>query len=78
MITTELNATLTGSDGPVNGVVKLLPNGAYHFVSIDDTLHITIAKDEEGQWKRIEGTEPYFSGWADELSEQIIRANTVI
>ncbi len=71
MITTEFNATLTGSDGPVNGVVKRLPNGAYHFISIDDTLHITIAKDEEGNWKRIDGTEPYFSGWTDELAEQV-------
>ncbi len=75
MKTTEFNATLTGSDGPVNGLVTHLPNGAYHFVSIDDTLHITIVKDEEGHWKRIEGTEPYFSGWVDELVEQINKAD---
>ncbi len=75
MRTTEFNAMLTGSDGPVNGVVRLLPNGAYQFISIDDTLHITIARDEDGHWKRIGGTDPYFSGWVDELVEQINKAD---
>ena len=74
MTVTEFNATLTGSDGAVDGVVKHMPNGVYRFISIDDTLHLTIAKDAEGNWKRVDGTEPYFSGWVDELVEQIGRA----
>jgi hypothetical protein len=27
--------------------------------------------DDKGKWNRIDGTEPYFSGWVDELAEQI-------
>lgn len=74
MTVTEFDATLTGSEGPVSGVVKHMPNGVYRFISVDDTLHLTIAMDAEGHWKRIDGTEPYFSGWVDELAEQINRS----
>jgi hypothetical protein len=71
MITTEFNAALTGSDGEVSGVVKHMPNGVYRFTSIDESLILVIAKDAEGQWQRIDGTEPYFASWVEELVGQI-------
>jgi uncharacterized membrane protein len=69
------DATLTGSEGPVEGIVKQAEfdgfANAYEFTSIDNTLHLTIAKDDDNRWIRVAGTEPYFSGWVDELAEQI-------
>lgn len=68
-------ATLTGSDSSVDGIItKIEQDGygaAYEFTSIDNTLHLIIAKDDEGNWVRVAGTEPYFSGWVDQLVEQI-------
>lgn len=72
---TPINVTLTGSDGPVEGLAKqIVYNGyknAYEFLSTDETLHLIIAQEAGGQWHRIAGTDPYFSGWVDELVEQI-------
>ncbi len=71
----SFNATLTGSDSAITGIAK--PTNAFgskdtwQFNSIDDSLHLVIAKDEDGNWQRITGTEPYLSGWTDELAEQI-------
>jgi hypothetical protein len=71
----QFEATLTGTDGPVDGIVNPLSlknySQAYEFKSFDDTLHLVIAMDSKGRWQRIDGTEPYLSGWVDELSEQI-------
>lgn len=71
----QFNATLTGTDGPVNGIIKHITHGgfkkAYQFDSIDDTLHLTIAPDDRGHWQKIAGTEPYLFGWIDEMAEQI-------
>ena len=71
----QFEATLTGTDGPVDGVVnpvnlKNYPQ-AYEFKSLDGTLHLVIATDNKGRWQRIDGTEPYLSGWVDELAEQV-------
>ncbi len=70
-----INATLTGSDGTIDGVAKKIGNDTYgqafEFISIDESLHLIIAKDEEGKWVRIGGSDPYFSGWVDELAEQV-------
>jgi len=63
--------TLTGSDGNITGLVKQLSKEAYQFTSIDGTLYLTIAKNEHGKWVRLSGSEPYFSGWVDELTEKI-------
>jgi hypothetical protein len=72
----QFDVTLSGSDSPVEGIVTLveLPGytQAYEFQSIDGTLHLIIARDEKGKWSRVSGTEPYFSGWVDELAEQIV------
>jgi hypothetical protein len=71
----QFEATLTGTDGPVDGIVSPLSlknyPQAYEFKSLDDTLHLVIAIDNKGKWQRIDGTEPYLSGWVDELAEQI-------
>lgn len=76
---TIFNAALTGSDGKIEGIVKQVDSPdfgkTYKFTSIDNTLHLTIGKDDEGKWMRIAGTEPYFSGWVDELTEQIEKNN---
>jgi hypothetical protein len=71
----QFDATLTGSDGSVEGIVTPIDldgfTKAYEFQSIDGSLHLVIAMDDRGKWERISGTEPYFSGWVDELVEQI-------
>jgi hypothetical protein len=73
----QFEATLTGSDSAIDGVVTpinyAMYGRAYDFKSLDGTLHLVIGKDKKGQWERIDGTEPYFSGWVDELAEQILR-----
>lgn len=67
----QFEAVLTGTDTPVNGVVTQLNNGAYQFNALDESLQLTIARDENGHWERIAGSEPYLSGWVDELAEQL-------
>jgi hypothetical protein len=69
------NATLTGTDNPIIGIAKQTSafglKNTWQFNSIDDSLHLVIAKNENGHWERITGTEPYLSGWIDELAQQI-------
>lgn len=71
--------TLTGSDGIVDGIVTPIShasfNEIYQFTSLDDSLHLTIAKDYTGKWIRVAGSEPYFSGWVDELAGNIAIIN---
>lgn len=73
----QFEATLTGTEGPVSGTIKhitfALHRNAYRFDSIDDTLHLIIVPNDNGHWQRIEGTEPYLSGWVDEMAEQIAK-----
>jgi hypothetical protein len=63
--------TLTGSDGAIDGIVTQISKEAYQFTSLDNSLHLTIAKAAKGKWIRLSGTDPYFPGWVDELSEAI-------
>ncbi|WP_295768743.1 hypothetical protein [uncultured Mucilaginibacter sp.] len=76
----QFDAVLTGSDSKIEGVVDLIAGDAgvqaYEFKSLDDSLHLIIARNEDGNWERIGGTDPYFSGWVDELAEQIGFANS--
>jgi hypothetical protein len=71
----SFETTLTGSDGLVDGIVIPVShasfNEIYQFTSLDDSLHLTIARDYTGKWIRVAGSEPYFSGWVDELAGQI-------
>lgn len=71
----QFETTLTGTDGPVDGIVNPINLNnyarAYEFKSLDDTLHLVIAINNKGKWQRIDGTEPYLSGWVDELAEQV-------
>lgn len=77
----QFEAALTGTDGPVDGIISPLSlknyPQAYEFKSLDETLHLMIATDNEGTWHRIGGTEPYLSGWVDALAEQITIANNI-
>lgn len=70
-----IDVTLTGSDTPVEGIAKHIGydgySEAYEFKSTDNTLHLIIAKGNDGKWQRVAGTEPYFSGWINELLEQV-------
>jgi hypothetical protein len=67
----QFEAVLTGTDTPVNGIVTQLNSGVYEFNALDESLQLTIARNEDGHWTRIAGSEPYLSGWVDELAEQI-------
>lgn len=71
----QFKASLTGTEGPVVGTIKPTHFGgydkAYQFDSIDDSLHLVIALDQEGNWQKVAGTEPYLFGWVDEMTEQI-------
>ena len=69
----QFETTLTGPDSPIDGIADQLNDdgSAWEFKSIDGSLHLVIAKDEDGNWQRIEGTEPYLSSWIDELAEKI-------
>jgi hypothetical protein len=71
----QFEAILSGSDAPVDGLANETnyPGyaNAWEFRSIDGTLHLVIAKDDEGDWVRVDGTEPYFSAWVGELAEQV-------
>jgi hypothetical protein len=71
----QFEAILTGSDSQIDGLVNKITykdyKEAYEFLSIDDSLHLIIAKNKDGRWVRVGGTDPYFSGWVDELAEQI-------
>jgi hypothetical protein len=72
----QFDAILTGSDSPVEGIVSQTTfdgGQAWDFKSIDETLHLVITKDKNGMWVRVDGTEPYLSGWVDELAEQIAK-----
>jgi len=71
----QFEATLTSPESSIDGIVNKIDHSgfteAYDFKSIDGTLHMVIAKDDDGNWHRVGGTEPYLSGWVDELVQQI-------
>lgn len=71
----QFDAVLTGTDSTIDGTAEIIAHGnyskAYRFTSVDGTLDLVIAKDEDGEWIRIAGTEPYLSSWIDELAEQV-------
>jgi hypothetical protein len=69
----QFETTLTGPDSPIDGLAGRLNDdgSAWEFKSIDGSLHLVIAKDEEGDWQRIDGTDPYLTSWIDELAEKI-------
>ncbi|MDR3693658.1 hypothetical protein [Mucilaginibacter sp.] len=69
----QFETTLTGPESPIDGIASQLNNdgSAWEFKSIDGSLHLVIAKDEEGDWQRIDGTDPYLTSWIDELAEKI-------
>ncbi|MFD2146511.1 hypothetical protein [Mucilaginibacter antarcticus] len=73
----QTEAMLTGTDGPVSGTITHITYGehrnAYRFDSVDNTLHLVVIPNDTGNWQRIAGSEPYLSGWVDELAEQIAK-----
>lgn len=71
----EFETTLSGTDGEIDGIVSYLTfpkaGNGYEFNSLDGTLKIQIVKDVQGKWFRSGGTEPFLSGWVDELIDKI-------
>ncbi len=71
--------SLTGTDGQIDGLVNTVNEAdtvkQYIFSSFDGSLVLIIAKGDDGNWKRVSSTEPYLSGWADELGGQIDQRN---
>ena len=71
----EFEAVLTGSDSQIEGSVTRANDDSfgdvYKFNSYDGSLELNIAKSQNSNWIRVSGTDPYFSGWVDELAEQI-------
>jgi len=71
----QIEATLTGTDSTIDGILQPITYGnftkAYEFKSIDGTMHLVIAREADGEWIRLTGTEPYLSSWIDELAEQV-------
>ena len=67
----QFEAVLTGTDTPVNGIVTKTADGIYQFKAIDESMDLTIARNSDGKWERVAGSEPYLSGWVDELAEQL-------
>jgi hypothetical protein len=76
----QFDAILTGSDSQIEGVASAVNYSGYteafEFKAIDETLHLVIAKEADGTWIRVAGSEPYFAGWVDELVEQINNPTT--
>lgn len=77
----QFEAILTGTDTSIEGTVTQLNHDefgeVYQFISDDDTLHLIVTRDEHGHWIRVAGTDPYLSGWVDELAEQIRAKQTL-
>ncbi|WP_345951783.1 MULTISPECIES: hypothetical protein [unclassified Mucilaginibacter] len=77
----QFDAVLTGSDSPIEGLVTTIDYSgypqAYEFKSIDETLHLVIVQETDGHWIRVAGTEPYLTGWVDELVEQINHTSSI-
>ncbi|MEB0261867.1 MULTISPECIES: hypothetical protein [unclassified Mucilaginibacter] len=73
----QFEAVLTGTDTPVTGIVRE-NNGVYEFNALDESLQLTIGRNSEGRWERLAGSEPYLSGWVDELAEQIQTSNNLL
>jgi len=71
----QIEATLTGTDSTIDGILQPITYGnfttAYEFKSVDGTLHLVVAREADGEWIRLTGTEPYLSSWIDELAGQV-------
>jgi len=69
----QFETKLSSPQGLIDGVVtrKNEDGTAWEFKSIDGDMHLVIARDEEGEWQRIGGTEPYLSSWIDELAAKV-------
>jgi hypothetical protein len=69
----QFETTLHSSEGAIDGMVteREADGDAWEFKSIDGTIELVIAKDEDGAWRRIGGTQPYLSAWVDELAEKV-------
>jgi hypothetical protein len=72
----QFEAVLTGTDTLVDGIANKINfsgyDNAWEFKSVDNNVHLIIAKDDDENWVRVAGSEPYLSSWVDELAEQTV------
>jgi hypothetical protein len=71
---TNFETTLTSVEGPIDGIVQQMNDdaSAWEFKSIDGTVYLSLVRDGEGNWMRVDGTEPYLSSWTEELAKKIV------
>jgi hypothetical protein len=64
---------LGSPEGSIDGIVSQLNDqgSAWDFKSIDGTVHVVITRDNNGDWMRADGTEPYLSSWTEELVRKV-------
>lgn len=73
----QFETKLGSPEGPVDGIVSQLNDeaSAWEFKSIDGTIHLVVVRNDEGNWLRAGGTEPYLSSWTEELVNDIVTHN---
>jgi len=71
---TIFETKLHSPEGLIDGIVKQANDdgSAWEFKSIDGTVHLMIIRDQEGNWMRADGTEPYLSSWTEELAKKVV------
>ncbi len=71
---TNFETTLTSVEGPIDGIVQQVNDdaSAWEFKSIDGTVYLSLVRDSEENWMRVDGTEPYLSSWTEELAKKIV------
>ncbi len=69
----QFETILSSPEGRIVGIAS--PGNddgsAWRFESIDGNIQLIIAKNDDGEWERVGGSEPYFSSWTEELAEKI-------
>jgi len=70
----NFETTLTSVEGLIDGIVQQMNDdaSAWEFKSIDGTVYLAVVRDSEGNWMRVDGTEPYLSSWTEELAKKIV------
>lgn len=69
----QFETTLSSPDEAVDGIARPVSNDgrAWEFKSIDGSVHLIISRDENDDWRRISGSEPFLTSWVEELGQKI-------
>jgi hypothetical protein len=73
----QFETKLSSPDGPIDGIVRQLNDdgSAWEFKSIDGANHLVIGRNSDGNWIRVDGTDPYLSSWTEELVRKVTHDN---